>query len=145
MDSLGPLEEAPAYQLYRLARLLRQNLRTALESGGLDVTSEQYFLLYRLMQKDGVAQSELADNVLGDYPNITRHVDSLQKKGLVERQSDPSDRRKYLINLTALGRRQMELAIPIIKAERSRLFGDYKAEDMDALRKYISDIQSKLV
>ena len=145
MDSLGPLEEAPAYQLYRLARLLRQNLRKALESGGLDVTSEQYFLLYRLMQKDGVAQSELADNVLGDYPNITRHVDSLQKKGLVERQSDPSDRRKYLINLTALGRRQMELAIPIIKAERSRLFGDYKAEDMDALRKYISDIQSKLV
>ncbi len=144
MDSLGPLEEAPAYQLYRLARLLRQNLGKALESGGLDVTSEQYFLLYRLMQKDGVAQSELADNVLGDYPNITRHVDSLQKKGLVERQSDPSDRRKYLINLTALGRRQMELAIPIIKAERSRLFGDYKAEDMDALRKYISDIQSKL-
>ena len=51
MHPLGPLEEATAYQIYRLARLMRQNLQKALKAGGLDVTAEQYFLLYRFAAK----------------------------------------------------------------------------------------------
>lgn len=145
MTSLGPLEEAPAYLIYRLSRLLRQSLKKALSAGGLDVTSEQYFLLYRLFQKDGVAQSQLADSVIGDYPNITRHIDSLEKKGLVERMQDRADRRKYLINLTSKGREHMELAVPIIQEQRAILFGDFDDELVDSFRKMITQIQSKLI
>ena len=145
MHPLGPLEEATAYQIYRLARLMRQNLQKALKSGGLDVTAEQYFLLYRLLQKDGVAQSELADRVLKDYPNLTRHIDSLEKKGLVERQSDPADRRKYLIYLTDTGRQQMDLAVPIIQEERQRLFGDYDQNSLQELQRILRDLQEKVI
>ncbi len=144
MHSLGPLEEATAYQIYRLARLMRQNLKKALKAGGLDVTAEQYFLLYRLLQKDGVAQSELADRVLKDYPNLTRHIDSLEKKGLVVRQSDPADRRKYLINLTDIGRQQMDLAVPIIQEERERLFGDYDEKSLHQFHSFLRELQAKV-
>ena len=144
MSQLGPLEEAPAYMIYRLSRLLRQSLKQTLGANGIDVTSEQYFLLYRLLQKDGLTQSQLADKVLGDYPNITRHIDSLAKKGFVERKSDETDRRKYLISLTSEGREQMEKIIPVIQKERDRLFGHIASKDMDGFKQLIRVIQEKL-
>lgn len=145
MPDLGPLEEAPAYMIYRLSRLLRHSLKKTLKSGDLDVTTEQYFLLYRLFQQDGVLQAALADRLLEDYPNITRHIDSLEKKGLVERRSDEADRRKYLIFLTDAGRGQMERAVPLIESERARLFGDFTKSDLATFKQLLLKVQGRLV
>ena len=144
MNSLGPLEEAPAYMIYRLSRLLRQNLKQVLHAGGLDVTTEQYFLLYRLFQKDAVVQSALADSMLGDYPNITRHIDSLEKKGLVVRTHDAHDRRRYLILLTDKGRAHMEQAVQLIEQERSRLFASFDKQQISAFKEFVHTVQDRL-
>ena len=130
-DSLGPLEQALAYRIYRLSRLLRHNLRQILVNAGLDVSPEQYFMLYRLYQKDGVPQAQLADPAFGDYPNMTRMIDGLEKKGLVERRNDPEDRRRYLITLLEKGRTLMKEVEPAILAERGRIHAAFKDGELD--------------
>ena len=83
--------------------------------------------------------------MLKDHPNLTRHIDSLEKKGLVLRQSDPDDRRKYLITLTSVGRQQMDLAVPIIQQERERLFGDYDEPSLQEFQRFLRELQEKVV
>ncbi len=41
------------------------------------------------------------------HPSMLRHVDTLEKNGLVERVPDPSDRRKKKIQITAAGREML--------------------------------------
>jgi len=141
---IGPLEQAPAYLIYRLSRLLRHNLRKILVSNGLDISPEQYFILYKLYLKDGVSQADLADSAFGDFPNMTRILDGLEKKKLIRRQKDPKDRRKYLIRLTDKGTSNMEnLKQPILK-EREKLFGSFSESEFGVLLSALNQLQTIL-
>lgn len=140
----GPLEDAPAYLIYRLARLLRFNLKNILAQFGPDLSPEQYFLLYRLYRQDGRSQAELADSVLGDYPNITRLIDALEKKGYVARTPDPNDRRRYFIVLTDGGKALMADLIAHIPDERRRVFQGIAPEDLEAFQRVVGTVQANL-
>ncbi len=94
------LDNAPAFLITRVARLLRFDLWKVLEESGTDLTPEQYFMLYRLHEGDGRSQIELDDRVLVARPKVTRQVDALEKKKLVRRGADANDRRKSLVYLT---------------------------------------------
>jgi DNA-binding MarR family transcriptional regulator len=52
--------------------------------------------------------SGLAEAVGVDAPYATLIVDSLEERGLVERQPDPADRRRKLVTLTAAGTKAIE-------------------------------------
>ena len=140
-DTLGPLDSAPAYRVYRLSRLLRHTLRRILGTAGLDVSPEQYFMLYKLHQKDGVPQAQLADPAFGDYPNMTRMIDGLEKKGLVVRKNDPEDRRRYMIMLTDKARTQMRALEPVIIEERERIHTAFSDDEISQMMEYLARFQ----
>jgi MarR family transcriptional regulator, transcriptional regulator for hemolysin len=48
-------------------------------------------------------QHELARSLGIEGPTLTRHLDSLERAGLVERRRDPSDRRAVQVELTKAG------------------------------------------
>ena len=141
MNSLGPLEDATAYKIYRLSRLLRIHLRKVLNEGVTPLTPEQYFLLYKLSERDGITQAELADNMLGDYPNMTRMIDGMEKKGFVQRKVDANDRRRHLVYLTSQGSTTMQKLAPRIQDERTRLFGQFDEKELAAFRHFINRVE----
>ncbi len=55
--------------------------------------------------RDPAPMRELAAVLYCDPSNVTGIVDSLEKRGLIERQADPADRRVKLLVFTAEGRR----------------------------------------
>jgi DNA-binding MarR family transcriptional regulator len=57
--------------------------------------------------------SGLAEAVGVDAPYATLIVDSLEERGLVERQPDPADRRRKLVTLTAAGTKAIEKLVRI--------------------------------
>src|SRR5215469_7400579 len=59
--------------------------------------------------------SSLAEAIGVDAPYATLIVDSLEERGLVERQPDPADRRRKLVSLTPAGR---EAVIKVIQIDR---------------------------
>lgn len=83
-----------------LSRRLQKNLRGA----GLDITSEQWSILYALWEEEGLTQQELAQRTFREKTAITRLIDNLERSDLVIRVADKGDRRTNLIYLTKVGR-----------------------------------------
>ncbi len=79
-----------------IARRLQKNFKAA----GIEITIEQWSVLYHLWKQDGLSQQQLCDATFRDKPSITRLVDNLEKLGLVKRMADKTDRRINKICIT---------------------------------------------
>jgi DNA-binding MarR family transcriptional regulator len=62
--------------------------------------------LYR--SKDGMKMRELSRYLMVTGGNVTGLTDDLAREGLVVRESNPGDRRAWIVRLTPKGRRQFE-------------------------------------
>jgi DNA-binding MarR family transcriptional regulator len=93
-----------------IARRLQKNFKQA----GIEITIEQWSVLYQLWKQDGLSQQQLCAATYRDKPSITRLVDNLEKLKLVKRVPGKNDRRINLIFLTKesqeLENRTMDLA-----------------------------------
>ena len=81
-------------------RLARQ---VALALGDLDLSPSQYRLLLFLSEGNAAA-SAVAGRLAVSRPSVTALADGLEKRGLLQRKSDPADRRKVAHELTEAGR-----------------------------------------
>jgi DNA-binding MarR family transcriptional regulator len=79
-----------------IARRLQRNFKQS----GIEITIEQWSVLYHLWRQDGQSQQQLCDATFRDKPGITRLVDNLEKLKLVKRVPSKDDRRINLIYLT---------------------------------------------
>lgn len=83
-----------------IARRLQKNFKQS----GIDITIEQWSVLYHLWKEDGQSQQQLCEATFRDKPSITRLVDNLEKSKLVKRVASKNDRRSNLIFLTKNGK-----------------------------------------
>lgn len=104
----------------RTYKIVRQDLITRFKQGGVDMTPEQWVLLSRLDDQKEYSQTDLANFSFKDKPTVSRIVDLLVKKGLVNRKPDRNDKRKFYIRLTAEGRKEVEKARPHVIAAREK-------------------------
>ncbi len=79
-----------------IARRLQKNFKQS----NVDITIEQWSVLYHLWKEDGMSQQQLCDATFRDKPSITRLVDNLEKLSLVKRVPSKDDRRINMIYLT---------------------------------------------
>ncbi len=92
-----------------IARRLQKNFKQA----GVDITVEQWSVLYHLWKADGMNQQDLCNATFRDKPSITRLVDNLEKLSLVKRNASKQDRRMNIIALTEEGRELEEKCMEI--------------------------------
>ncbi|WP_026750330.1 MarR family winged helix-turn-helix transcriptional regulator [Sediminibacterium sp. C3] len=92
-----------------VARRLQKNFRNA----GLEITIEQWSVLYHLWKEDGLSQQELCNRTFRDKPSITRLIDNLEKQQLVKRVASPTDRRINLVQLTEAAKDLQQITIDL--------------------------------
>ena len=93
------LADALRPALLQVGRELRREAR------GAGVSPEQVSLLVDIKYAPGIGLRELAARQRVSPPAMTKHVDRLERDGLVERTQSESDRRRVGLNLTADGQR----------------------------------------
>jgi DNA-binding MarR family transcriptional regulator len=71
-----------------------------------ELTYQQYNVLRMIDTMGPQAQAEVARRLLVTAPVVTRLASTLADAGLVERKTDPKDRRAVLLALTPTGRRR---------------------------------------
>jgi DNA-binding MarR family transcriptional regulator len=99
-------EEELLVTLLRTADVLRHALERGLEPSGLSL--EQYNVLRILRGAPRGCQTlEIATRMVSRSPNITRLIDKLIAKDLVQRERSARDRRCAVVKLTAAGARQL--------------------------------------
>lgn len=81
-----------------------KHLSKLMQKVDLPVTPDQFRVLAHLWIADGLVQTELAKSTNRNRANVTRIVDILEKKEIVERRNDPKDRRIFRIFLTDFGK-----------------------------------------
>lgn len=138
------LDDALAFRVHRTSRFLRTHLLRLLAQHGNGITPEQYFVLVRLHGRAPQRQVELAEPTLADPPNVTRLVDALTRRGLVERAPDPTDRRSWLVQLTPAGRRLAALLARHAVAERQEVFDGFTSNDLDELESLLDRLDDNL-
>jgi DNA-binding MarR family transcriptional regulator len=92
-----------------IARRLQKNFKQS----GVEITIEQWSVLYHLWKEDGQSQQQLCDATFRDKPSITRLVDNLEKLNLVKRTSSKTDRRINKICLTPEAIQLQELSMEV--------------------------------
>jgi MarR family transcriptional regulator, transcriptional regulator for hemolysin len=92
------VERDLAFLLSDAARLLRTCADQ--EARHFGMTRAQWGVLFRLQRNEGLKQSELADLLEVQPITLTRLIDRLCDNGLIERRSDPNDRRAKRLFLT---------------------------------------------
>jgi DNA-binding MarR family transcriptional regulator len=87
-----------------IARRLQKKFNMA----GINLTIEQWSVLYQLWKENGKSQQELCNATFRDKPSITRLIDNLEKLNLVKRVSDEKDRRINKVFLTKTAEKMEE-------------------------------------
>lgn len=107
-DGEGDAHESLRLWLKLLActNLIESDLRARMRSG-FDSTLPRFDMMSQLWRHpDGLKMGELSRLLMVTGGNITGITDQLAKEGLVTREPLASDRRAFLVRLTADGRRQ---------------------------------------
>jgi DNA-binding MarR family transcriptional regulator len=104
-EPLDPLAVANRLRpvLMRLHRFLRG------EAHELGITSTQAGLLAAIARAPGIGLGELAEQEHMSAPTLVNHIDKLEAAKFVERaRSNPQDRRRVDLNITASGLKVLE-------------------------------------
>lgn len=109
------------FLLARLGIGFKARAMGALEEAGFD--AYHYSVLATLGEGAHEAQATIADALGLDPSRLVALLDSLEDRGLVERQRDPHDRRRHVVRITAAGKRELVRLREIV----SRLEDDFLA------------------
>lgn len=96
-----------------LLKFFNQGVEGRLEEHGYKISSLQYGIM-NMLQVEAVTISEISRRLGMDPSTLVRTVDSLEKKDLVKRGSDPKDRRRNPISLTEKGKKLLQ-EVPVIR------------------------------
>jgi DNA-binding MarR family transcriptional regulator len=131
------LDVSPTHTLQRITRLsLLQGASFARVFGVYGVSFGEYLVLAALRRAGPpyrMNPTRLFNAVILSSGAMTNRLDRLESLGLVERQSDPTDRRGRLVALTDRGRELVDAAVVDHLANEELLLGALDADERDQL------------
>ncbi len=136
------LDKSLGHIISRTSHKLKSDLAKGLSA--YDVTTEQWALLTRLWEHDGISQRELSERLFKDQPTTTRILDKVEQKGLVVRRAAPGDRRCSLVCLTAAGEQLKEILVPVAQKSLDRALKGFSLQEQEQLRGLLDRIWRNL-
>ncbi|RZS31187.1 MarR family transcriptional regulator [Herbihabitans rhizosphaerae] len=139
------LDDSVGFFLNRTALYLKRELLHAFRDAGCVVTPEQWALLNRLWEEEGLSQVELAQRTFNDKPNVTRMLAVLERNGYIFREPNEQDRRAFSVFLTAEGRQLKESLVGLAEAVLARALEGLVDDDVAALKRILRHIDVNLL
>ena len=109
-QSIPQADDSVGYVVRDVHRAFSRSLQAKIAAHG--VSMGQWFFLRALWDEDGLTQRELSQRVGMMEPTTVTALNSMERRGLVERVRNPYDRRKVNIYLTPKGRGLREVLLP---------------------------------
>lgn len=139
---IDPAPMAVCGQIWRAGDLLKQGVLRNLAQYDLDFAGFDVLLTLRRQGKgETLSPSVLAKEMMLSSSAMTNRLDRLEKRGLVQRQADPSDRRSLKVRLSDEGFDLAdELVVSHVATEESMLAG-LTRQERDMLRNLLSKVE----
>lgn len=123
-----------------LARRLQKNFKQS----GIEITIEQWSVLYHLWKEDGLSQQELCIRSFRDKPSITRLVDNLEKLKLVKRVASKQDRRINLVYLTEAAQKLQQETMDMANQTLNEALEGVSKEDIEMCKGVLQQVYDNL-
>jgi len=128
------------FPMDKAIKMVRLKYNNAFKELGFDLTTEQWVLIEKLYHQNSQSQSDLAEGSYKNAPTVSRIIDLLVKKKLVERQRFENDRRRYKIFLTTKGQEVVETCYPKILELRNSGWSGLSDSDFENFIRMINQI-----
>ncbi len=123
---------------------IARRLQKKFNGAGLNITIEQWSVLYHLWKEDGQSQQQLCNATFRDKPSITRLVDNLEKLNLVKRVPSDSDRRINLIFLSKQAQKLQEETMEIADETLREALETVPAERIEVCKEVLQIVYDNL-
>jgi len=123
-----------------IARRLQKKFNTS----SINLTIEQWSVLYHLWKEDGKSQQELCNATFRDKPSITRLVDNLEKLSLVKRVADDKDRRINKIFLTKQALKLQEETMQLAEETLNEALEGVPADQVEMCKQVLQKVYDNL-
>src|SRR5713226_1689155 len=129
-------------ELARTAKAVGRAFNGALvEAGG---SLPIWLVLSSLKGEQWRTQHELARAVGIEGPTLTRHLDGLERAGLVVRRRDPEDRRAVRVELTEEGERLFGTLLQAVIRFNKQLTAGLGEQELKRLRKTLARLEQNV-
>ncbi|WP_175990381.1 MarR family winged helix-turn-helix transcriptional regulator [Bacillus sp. Marseille-Q1617] len=110
-----------------------------------DITPEQWTVLKRLSENDGINQKELAEKAEKDQPTVTRILDILERKELITKEKNKEDRRSFILFITDKGTAVKEELSPVIEGLwEEKILTGISEKDLNVYRNVLKKINENI-
>jgi len=125
-------------------RAINRTLSNNLKVAGNKITSEQYGVLKQLWAKQGLTQLDIAKATHKDKPGITRLLNNLEQKGLIERKVNKEDKRCNKIYLTKAGKDLKKSSVQIGTNTKDQAIEGVSEKELEICKKVLAQISTNL-
>lgn len=130
------------YLVKRAHSMMLDIMEPVFEARGF--TFIQYVILSWLRDGIAVNPKDICAQYRHDSGALTRVIDQLAERGLVERVRRDRDRRKVELQLTAAGRETIESLVPLVVEKLNAALAEFSAEEVKELLRLLIKLNTKL-
>ncbi len=123
---------------------IARRLQKKFNAAGLNITIEQWSVLYHLWKQEGISQQDLCNATFRDKPSITRLVDNLEKLNLVKRVASENDRRINQIYLTKQAQKLQEEAMQLADETLNEALVSVPSDRVDICKEVLQIVYDNL-
>lgn len=126
------LQSSTGYWVTRLARALEADLEERLAA--YEITRASWAVLSAILHHGKTTPAALASFIGIDRAAVTRHLDRIEKQGLVVRDRSPADRRSINLKLTVKGKRLVPKIAADSKATNAKFTAGLTRSETDTIQ-----------
>lgn len=130
------------YLLRRAHSLMMDALEPQLAARGFSFV--QYIVLMAVRDGLAVNPKDICGQLRHDSGALTRVIDQLAERGLLERARRDRDRRKVELHITAAGRQALEGVVPIVVEKLNEALSDFSTEEVREFKRLLGKLNVRL-
>lgn len=125
------LRRFAGYHMKRAFNVIQADLNGALKP--LELRMITFSALTLIVDNPGLRQSQLADALAVERPNLVVIIDELEGRDLIVRDRVPTDRRAYALKATLAGQHLHARALEAVETHEVRAFSEWDKDTRETI------------
>jgi DNA-binding MarR family transcriptional regulator len=136
------LDNMPGFVMNRTyCGLKKLNFMRLQKEGTQFNAPEEFALLVRIFEKPNLTQNEYSELTFKDKTTVTRHIKSLENKGLIKREQDDQDKRQWRVNVRPAGEKVLKVFFTNVLSTSEKMAKRITKRDMETTLKTLKIMQ----
>ena len=131
------IRDLPTWLISRAYARSHGLLNDGFADSGTGLRSYHYRLLASLEESGPVVQAELGRSNSVDPSDLVAMVSELERRGLIERNADPSNRRRNIVSITQAGSKQLRALDKVLDEVQERALAPLSQSERRQLTKLL--------